>query len=68
MTALRAERLKHNLSGPEVARLTGISTTNLYRYENKNRKLPVPVAKRLADVYKTKWERFYEEVSDGQAV
>ena len=65
MTVLRAERLRNKLSGPEVSRITGISTTNLYRYENQDRKLPVPIAKKLADVYKTRWEKFYEEVSDG---
>ena len=67
MTALRTARLENNLTGPEVSRLTGISATNLYRYENKNRKLPVPVAKRLAELYKTRWETFYEEGKDGEA-
>lgn len=65
MTTLRAKRLEKKLTGPEVSRLTGISTTNLYRYENQSRKLPVSVAKKLADVYQAKWETFYEEVQDG---
>ena len=66
MTALRTARLENNLSGPQVSRLTGISATNLYRYENRNRKLPVPIAKKLADLYKTRWEIFYEEGNDGK--
>ena len=65
MTTLRTARLKNKLTAPEVSRLTGISATNIYRYENKNRKLPVPVAKKLAKVYKTRWESFYEEGKDG---
>ena len=67
MTALRNERLRNGITGPEVSRLTGISTTNLYRYENKSRKLPVPVAKKLASLYKTRWEIFYEEDPEGTA-
>ena len=67
MTALRTARLENKLTGPEVSRLTGISATNLYRYENKNRKLPVPVAKQLAKLYKRPWEIFYEEGKDGAA-
>lgn len=61
MSILRTARLESNLTGPEVSRLTGISATNLYRYENKNRKLPIPVAKKLAEIYKTRWERFYDD-------
>lgn len=64
MTTLRRERLRNKLTGPQVTRLTGISATNLYRYENRDRKLPVPVAKKLAELYQTSWEKFYE---DGEA-
>jgi len=64
MSTLRTARLESKLSGPQVSRITGISATNLYRYEKQKRKLPVPVAKKLANLYKTRWERFYEE--DGE--
>lgn len=67
MSTLREARLKSKLTGPQVSLLTGVSATNLYRYENKNRKLPVPVAKKLAKIYRTKWETFYEEDKDGAA-
>lgn len=67
MTILRAVRRKRKLSGPEVSRRTGISTTNLYRYECRTRKLPVPIAKKLANLYGVRWEMFFEEDGDGAA-
>ena len=67
MTALRAARIDRRMSAPEVSKQTGISATNLYRYETKERKLPVPIAKKLGALYGTKWETFYEEDNDGEA-
>jgi len=61
LSILRTARLENNLSGPEVSRITGISTTNLYRYENRNRKLPIQIAKKLGELYKMRWERFYDD-------
>lgn len=53
------------MSGIEVGNMIGIRPQTLYRYESGDRKLPVPVAKKLGDLYGVPWERFYDD--DGQA-
>lgn len=65
LTEVRKARRVCRLSGIEVGNMIGIRPQTLYRYESGDRKLPVPVAKKLGDLYGVPWERFYDD--DGQA-
>ena len=66
MSILREIRKERNLSGIEVGQAIGIRPATLYRYETNDRKLPVPVAKQLGNLYGVPWSDFYEGKSNGE--
>lgn len=49
------------MTAPDVSKLLGISTITIYRYETKDRQLPVPIAKKLGNIYGVPWETFYDD-------
>ena len=56
LTKIRESR---NLSQAEVARTLQISDTGLYYYEIGKRKVPLEIAKKLADLYKVNMEEIF---------
>ncbi len=58
---LRNARLKKKLTLNDVASRLGVTGVSVSRYERGDRKLPVPMAKKLGNLYGVGWERFYEE-------
>ena len=51
----------------QAAKLLGVTQVTLSRYENGERELRVPMAKKLAAIYGVPWTYFYEE-DDGTAL
>ena len=53
-------RRKKKLTIVELADLVGVSGATICRYENGERKMPVDVAKKIADVLNVKWWKLYD--------
>lgn len=53
-------RKKKNLSTQELGRLTGVSGATISRYETGKRKLPVEIAKKIAEILKISWWKLYD--------
>ena len=49
---LRGARAKENMSQKELEKLTGISATNISKYENGSRAITGPIAKKFAKALK----------------
>lgn len=49
------------MTGPDASKLVGVSTITVYRYETKDRQLPVPIAKKFGELYGVPWETFYDD-------
>ena len=64
---LRKARKKTGIRLIDAGRNVGVSESTMSLYERGKRKLPVPIAKRLAKMYGVKWEIFYEDEEDGKA-
>lgn len=60
MSWLRKLRTSDNLSLLEVSKSIGISVSYLSYLEKGKRKLSVPIAKKLAELYKIDWTKFFE--------
>lgn len=52
-------RRKKKLTINELAERVGTTGASICRYENGERKLPVEMAKKIADVLKIRWWRLY---------
>lgn len=61
MCVLKKVRIERNMSQKEVAMKIGVTATTICRYESGKRKLPLEIAKKLADVFDISWQQFYEE-------
>ena len=57
LTELRKEK---KLTVCELARQVGTTEASISRYETGSRKLPVEMAKKIAEVLKVKWWKLYE--------
>lgn len=57
---LKEIRKKRNLTVAELAERVGTTEASISRYETGNRKLPVEMAKKIADVLKVKWWKLYD--------
>lgn len=64
MNRLKIARIAADMNQKEAANLLGVSQVTLSRYENGERQLRVPVAKKLAEIYRVPWTYFYEEDDD----
>lgn len=61
MTRCRKYRLLAELSQTEAAKRIGRTPAVISFYETGVRKLPIPIALRMAKVYGCKWEDLYED-------
>ena len=57
---LKEIRKKRNLTVAELAERVGTTEASVSRYETGRRKLPVEMAKKIADVLKVKWWKLYD--------
>lgn len=57
---LKEFRKKRNLTVAELAERVGTTEASISRYETGSRKLPVEMAKKIADVLKVKWWKLYD--------
>ena len=65
MTRCRKYRLLAELTQSEAAKRIGRTPAVLSFYETGARKLPIPIAIRMARVYGCKWEDLYEDGEKG---
>ena len=61
MENLRKARLAKKLSQKELADELGVTTATISRYESGERKLPVEVAKRIAELLDVNWYSLFDE-------
>ncbi len=61
MCVLKKLRVEKNMSQYEVGKRIGVTATTICRYESGKRKLPLEIAKKLADIFSVSWQIFYEE-------
>lgn len=65
VTRCKKYRLLAELTQTEAAKRIGRTSAVLSFYETGARKLPIPIALRMAKVYGCKWTDLYEEGEDG---
>jgi len=58
---LRRLRKERKMTLSELARQVGVTEVCLCRYENGKRKMPVEMAKKIADVLGCEWHVLYDE-------
>ena len=61
MENLRKARLAKKLSQKELAEKICVTTATISRYESGERKLPVEVAKRIAELLVVNWYSLFDE-------
>lgn len=66
MTNMRKLRLKKGLTLKQVGKHIGRNESCVSHYETGLRKLPVAMAKKMADEYGCNWTELYEDDADGQ--
>ena len=65
MENLRKARLAKKLSQKELADELGVTTATISRYESGERKLPVEIAKRIAEILGVDWYTLFDEEEQG---
>lgn len=61
MKALREVRERNGISQRELAIAISMSQGAISFYENNNRKLPFPIAKKIAKILNVKWYELYDD-------
>ena len=61
ITPMRQYMAEKKVNGKELSKITGISTSSLYKYSCGERVPPVKSAKKIAAALGFPWTRFYEE-------
>ena len=57
---LKEARKKKKMSLTELAKKIGVTEGAISRYETGDRKMPVEIARKIADVLKVKWWKLYD--------
>lgn len=61
MCMLKKLRVEKDMSQNDVATRIGVTAATICRYESGKRKLPLEIAKKLAEVFEIPWQQLYEE-------